>query len=107
MLIVTGVPGAQNTPDPENVNGPLSVNEVSPPGGRVEGAVARNVSGMLAAVETDHVRLPPEVTGQVVEQVKPVPVLVPVKTTWHEVAVVQVIGVPPLFLSAIEMAAGE
>ena len=105
--MVTGVPGAQNAPDPGVVSGPLTVNEVSPPGGRVEGAVARNVSGVLAAVETNHVRLPPEVTGQAVAQVKPVPVLVPAKTTWHDVAVVQAIGVPPLFLSAIEIAVGE
>ena len=105
--MVTGVPGAQNMVVPVTVRGPLRTNEVSPPGGRVEGAAARKVSGPLVDVETDHVRLPPEVTGQAEEQVTPVPMLVPANTTWHDVAVLQAMGVPPLFLRAIEMAVGE
>jgi hypothetical protein len=107
MLIVTGVPGAQKAPLPETFRGPLSTNDVSPPGGRVEGAAARNVRGPPVDVETDHVRFPPEVTGQVVEQLTPVPALVPAKTTWQEVGVAHDMGVPPLFLSATEMAVGE
>jgi hypothetical protein len=104
-LIVTGVPGPQNVP--VTVSGPLRTNEVSPPAGRVEDGAAWKVSGPLVDVRTDHDRFPPEVTGQVVEQVTPLPVLVPAKTTWQEVAVEHDMGVPPLFLRATEMATGE
>lgn len=105
--MVTGVPGAQKFPDVA-VRGPLRTNDVSPPAGRLDAGAASKVRGPLAAVRTDHDRLPPEVTGQAEEQVTPpVPVLVPAKTTWHEVAVEQEMGDPPLFLRATEMATGE
>ncbi len=97
---VTGCPADQNVPVPPM--GPFTTNDVSAPGARAVAPVAVKVSGPLA-VFSAQVRVPPD-TRQDPVQVGEV-TLVPAITTWQAEAL-QVIGLPPLFLTVTDTAVG-
>lgn len=88
-------------------SGPLSTNEVCDPAVSCAEAVLTSKTSGPPAVARLQASGPPDVMEHAEAQVTPVPVLVPAKTTSHEVAVGHDIGLPPLFLIDMVMATGE
>ncbi len=97
---------------PTAESGEFRTKEVCAPGRRVKAFVSK-VRGLLAAgapagPPTDHMPGPPDVMLHGAAHAGAVddPVFVPANTTW-QVAGVQEMGLPPLFLTEIETAEGE
>ncbi len=111
--MVTAAPDVQNVgPLPTADSAPLRMKEVWLPGCRTKLLVSK-VRGALGAGEpdgppTDQVAGPPETMLQGAEQAGAVvaPVFVPANTTW-QVDEVHVMGLPPLFLTEIDIASGD
>ena len=83
----------------------MRVKETCAPGGRVEDP-AWNVRGPLAPPRVQLVDPPDEMVHAFVHVGGVEPALVPANTTW-QVAGVQEIGLPPLFLIETEIAVGD
>jgi hypothetical protein len=106
--MVTGVPAVQYAAPVPEVSVPSIANEVCAPGAKlVLDEVTWKVSGP-AADPSPQVSEPPEAMVQDPEQVAAAdPVEVPANTTWQDPAAAHDIGLPPLFLTVIDIARGD